>query len=116
MPPLLAAVRREFWDRRSGILAAGALLGLLLSFGFALPFYRLVYAVTFLFTFCLGLTEVGYPGYATFAGTPPIAGVLLAIHFWSWNASVALTSVAASVVLVNTQPVVVALLSTFWLR
>jgi hypothetical protein len=45
---LLAAVRREFWDRRSALLASGALLGLLLSFGFALPFYRLVYAVTFL--------------------------------------------------------------------
>ncbi len=45
---LLAGVRREFWDRRSALLAAGGLLGLLLSFGFALPFYRLVYAVTFL--------------------------------------------------------------------
>lgn len=44
------------------------------------------------------------------------AGALLAVHFWSWNASIAFTSVAASVVLVNTQPVVVALLSTFWLR
>jgi drug/metabolite transporter (DMT)-like permease len=44
------------------------------------------------------------------------AGTMLAFHFWSWNASVALTSVAASVVLVNTQPVVVALLSVFWLR
>ena len=44
------------------------------------------------------------------------AGTMLAFHFWSWNASVALTSVAASVVLVNTQPVVVALLSAFWLR
>jgi drug/metabolite transporter (DMT)-like permease len=44
------------------------------------------------------------------------AGALLALHFWSWNASVALTSVAASVVLVNTQPVVVALLSAIWLR
>ena len=41
---------------------------------------------------------------------------MLALHFWSWNASIAYTSVAASVVLVNTQPVVVALLSTFWLR
>jgi len=39
-----------------------------------------VYAVTFLFTFCLGLTEVGYPGYATFVGTAPLAGVLLAIN------------------------------------
>lgn len=44
------------------------------------------------------------------------AGSMLALHFWSWNSSVALTSVAASVVLVNTQPVVVALLSMFWLR
>jgi drug/metabolite transporter (DMT)-like permease len=44
------------------------------------------------------------------------AGSMLALHFWSWNSSVALTSVAASVVLVNTQPVVVALLSVYWLR
>jgi drug/metabolite transporter (DMT)-like permease len=44
------------------------------------------------------------------------AGAMLALHFWSWNSSVALTSVAASVVLVNTQPVVVALLSAAWLR
>ena len=44
------------------------------------------------------------------------AGVLLAIHFWSWNASVALTTVAASVLLVNTQPVISALLSALWLR
>lgn len=44
------------------------------------------------------------------------AGGMLALHFWSWNTSVALTSVAASVVLVNTQPVVVALLSVIWLR
>jgi drug/metabolite transporter (DMT)-like permease len=44
------------------------------------------------------------------------AGALLALHFWSWNTAVGLTSVAASVVLVNTQPVVVALLSAIWLR
>ena len=44
------------------------------------------------------------------------AGSMLALHFWSWNTSITLTSVAASVVLVNTQPVVVALLSVFWLR
>jgi drug/metabolite transporter (DMT)-like permease len=44
------------------------------------------------------------------------AGTVLALHFWSWNSSVALTSVAASVVLVNTQPVVVALLSMGWLH
>lgn len=44
------------------------------------------------------------------------AGAMLALHFWSWNTSIGLTSVAASVVLVNTQPVVVALLSAVWLK
>ena len=36
-------------------------------------------------------------------------GVMLALHFWSWNTSVGMTSVAASVVLVNMQPVIVAI-------
>lgn len=44
------------------------------------------------------------------------AGVMLALHFWSWNTSLDLTTVAASVVLVNTQPVIVALISLVWLR
>ena len=45
-----------------------------------------------------------------------LAGVMLAFHFWSWNTSVHLTTVAASVVLVNTQPLIVAALSALWLR
>ena len=44
------------------------------------------------------------------------AGVLLALHFWSWNTSLELTSVAASVVLVNLQPAFVAAGSALWLR
>lgn len=44
------------------------------------------------------------------------AGVMLALHFWSWNTSLAYTTVAASVVLVNTQPVIIAALSVAWLR
>lgn len=44
------------------------------------------------------------------------AGVMLALHFWSWNASIGLTTVAASVVLVNMQPAIVALLSAGWLH
>jgi len=43
-------------------------------------------------------------------------GVMLALHFWSWNASVSLTTVAASVVLVNLQPAIVGVLSAVWLR
>ena len=43
-------------------------------------------------------------------------GVLLALHFWSWNASLRYTSVAASVSLVNLQPVLIAGVSGIWLR
>jgi len=43
------------------------------------------------------------------------AGVLLAVHFWSWNVSLRFTSVAASVSLVNLQPVVIALVSARFL-
>jgi drug/metabolite transporter (DMT)-like permease len=43
------------------------------------------------------------------------AGVLLAGHFWSWIASVSLTTVSSSVVLVSTQPLFVALLSAVFL-
>lgn len=40
-----------------------------------------------------------------------VAGLLLALHFWSWIASLGYTSVASSVVLVSMQPFFVALLS-----
>lgn len=43
------------------------------------------------------------------------AGVLLALHFWSWNASLRYTTVAASVSLVSLQPVIIALVSARWL-
>ncbi len=40
-------------------------------------------------------------------GVALAAGVFLAIHFWTWIKSITLTSVAASVVLVNMHPIVV---------
>jgi drug/metabolite transporter (DMT)-like permease len=43
------------------------------------------------------------------------AGILLALHFWSWNASLRYTSVAASVTLVDLQPVLIAAISARWL-
>lgn len=43
-------------------------------------------------------------------------GVILALHFWAWNTSLNFTSIAASVVLVNTQPIIVALLSAILLH
>ncbi|MDQ2929462.1 MAG: DMT family transporter [Gemmatimonadota bacterium] len=44
------------------------------------------------------------------------AGVLLALHFWAWNASIAMTTIAASTVLVDLQPVIVAGASAVWLK
>lgn len=48
--------------------------------------------------------------------TAATGGVLLALHFWSWNASIGMTTIAASVVLVNLQPLLVGVLSVLWLR
>src|SRR6185369_4965829 len=45
-----------------------------------------------------------------------VAGVSLALHFWAWNASIHLATIAASVTLVNLQPAVVAAISAFALR
>ena len=44
------------------------------------------------------------------------AGVMLSLHFWSWNASLSYTTIAASVVLVNLQPAIVAVGSVVLLR
>jgi len=43
-------------------------------------------------------------------------GVCLALHFWAWNASIHLTTIAASVTLVNLQPMVVATISAIVLK
>ena len=45
-----------------------------------------------------------------------LAGVMLALHFWSWIASLAYTTVAASVVLVNLHPIVIVTLSALFLH
>ena len=44
------------------------------------------------------------------------AGVALALHFWAWNASIHLTTIAASVTLVNLQPAFIVAISAVFLR
>jgi len=44
------------------------------------PKLWLIYAVTALLTFSLGMLEVGYPGFATAAHAPALAGMLLAVN------------------------------------
>ena len=50
------------------------------------------------------------------AAAAGLGGVLLALHFWSWNTSVGLTTVAASVILVNLHVPIVASVGALWLR
>lgn len=45
-----------------------------------------------------------------------LAGISLALHFWTWNASIHLTTIAASVTLVSLQPAVVGAISAISLR
>lgn len=57
-------------------------------------------------------------------GTPPrsplpliaLSGALLALHFWSWIASLRFTTVASSVVLVSLKPVFAWAIAALWLR
>jgi drug/metabolite transporter (DMT)-like permease len=44
------------------------------------------------------------------------AGVALALHFWAWNASIHLTTIAASVTLVSLQPAFIVAISAIFLR
>jgi len=44
------------------------------------------------------------------------AGIALAFHFWAWNASLHLTTIAASVTLVNMQPAFIVAISAVFLR
>lgn len=44
------------------------------------------------------------------------AGVALALHFWAWNASIHMTTIAASVTLVNLQPAIIIGMSAIFLR
>ena len=45
-----------------------------------------------------------------------LSGVALAFHFWAWNASIHLTTIAASVTLVSLQPAVIVAISAVFLR
>src|SRR4051812_15558979 len=49
-------------------------------------------------------------------GLASAAGGCLALHFWAWNASIHLTTIAASVTLVSLQPAVVVAISAVALR
>ncbi len=92
----------------------------------AIAFWRLtlVLPVTGGLAVLEGSSEQGAVPSGTSAGTAPrsplplmvLSGLLLAIHFWSWIASLRFTTVASSVVLVSLKPVFAWGLAAAWLR
>jgi len=92
----------------------------------AIAFWRLtlVLPVTGALALSEGSRERGAVPSATPPGTAPrstlplmiLSGALLALHFWSWIASLRYTSVASSVVLVSLKPVFAWGLAAVWLR
>ena len=92
----------------------------------AIAFWRLalVLPVTGVLALSEGSRERGAVPSATPPGTAPrspvplmiVSGALLALHFWSWIASLRYTSVASSVVLVSLKPVFAWGLAAAWLR
>jgi len=73
VPVFVASPALKYWRHHPD--ATRHLLGPLTE-----PRLLTVYAATTLLTFCLGLLEVGYPGFATALGITALSGVLLAVN------------------------------------
>jgi MFS family permease len=73
VPVFVASPALKYWKHEPG--GERHLLGPLTE-----PQLLRVYAISTLLTFCLGLLEVGYPGFAAALGATALAGVLLAIN------------------------------------
>lgn len=101
-----------------GISFAGPLVRMSRADPIAIAVWRLGFALIVVGAF-LGFTGQWREllrisrGEAALAAT---GGVALALHFWAWNASVHLTTIAASVTLVSLQPAVVAIISAILIR
>jgi len=81
----------------------------------AISFYRNILASLFI----LPIVAVSLKKLSSYYGLIPkivIASFFLAFHFYSWNASLKLTTVASSLVIVATQPIWSALLGALFLK
>ena len=104
-----------------GAVAAVSFAGPLVRFSTAaalvISAWRLLFSVGIIGAILLGRRSIlgggrlGRGGWALGVG----AGFLLAGHFWAWVASIQLTSIASSTVLVSTQPLFVGALSVVFL-
>lgn len=101
-----------------GISVAAPLIRLSEAHPLAIAIWRLGFSLVIVAAFLLGTGS--WRRWSTLSRRDLViaaaAGVFLALHFWSWNTSVGLTTVAASVVLVNLQAPIVAIAGAAWLR
>lgn len=101
-----------------GISVAAPLVRLSNADPIAIAFWRLAFSLLFVIAALLGTGT--WRELRTLTRTELVigggAGIMLAVHFWSWNASVDLTTIAASTTLVSLQPAIVAVLSAILLR
>jgi drug/metabolite transporter (DMT)-like permease len=101
-----------------GVSFAGPLVQLSSSDPVAIAVWRLGFSLLIVAAFLVATGEWRdwgkiSPGELALAAA---GGVSLALHFWAWNASIHLTTIAASVTLVSLQPAVVAMISAVALR
>ena len=101
-----------------GIAFAGPLVRLSTADPIAIAVWRLGFSLLIVGAFLVATGEWRdwrkvTPSELVLAG---VGGVSLALHFWAWNASIHLTTIAASVTLVSLQPAVVATISAIALR
>lgn len=113
LPPELALIIAAL-----GISVAAPLVRLSDAHPIAIAFWRLAFSLLFVVgaLFVSGTWRELRALTSKELGIGAAAGVMLAVHFWSWNASVDLTTIAASTTLVSLQPAVVAVLSAIVLR
>lgn len=101
-----------------GISFAGPLVKLSRADPIAIAVWRLGFALLIVGTFLAGTGQWREFRRITARDLllASVGGFSLALHFWAWNASVHLTTIAASVTLVSLQPAVVAGISALLIR
>ncbi len=101
-----------------GISFAGPLVKLSNADPLAIAAWRLGFSLAIVGVFLVATKQ--WKEWRTLGGRDTslavLGGVFLALHFWAWNASIHLTTIAASVTLVSLQPAIVAAVSSLILR
>jgi len=101
-----------------GISFAGPLVRLSTADPLAIAVWRLGFSLIIVAVFLLATGE--WRQWRSLSGRDAaiaaLAGFALALHFWAWNASIHLTTIAASVTLVNLQPAIIIGISVIFLH